>query len=318
MSKISRFIPILVVRIRLLGLAGLLMAAVSAEVQAVEPDAGPEPLLIDRAYQLASWALAIHVEQGAFTDALIDDWRASPATVRDDFSQGLATIEQMMGSLPSDVRELYRLKVEGQWIESMRKDPSGPLSTFLLRAYDAAHPPLAFGSPPLTREIADAFRQLFAFQVAEALGQPHAPVSQTDLDENAANLQARWRTMPAAQRARIASAPLMMAQLRAGWRSLPEHQRAAMRAQWRKEWDSAHRAATAAARTQERLQISPEENAKRLRQLQEQLALNHQMMRLFQGAMSARHETNMAIIHNMRPSTHIEWYGGRQYRVYSP
>jgi hypothetical protein len=169
-----------------------------------------------------------------FRSACATAWLAASPAERRDLAEKLTRIERLLAALPSNEAEIQRWKDRQEWVEQLRHD-AGTWSRFLLAAYEHTYPTLAAGPPRLTWEMATGSIQLSAFKKAEAQGMRWSGVPAVEQQQYRAKLQSQWPTLPAAERARIASAPLRWMELHLGWPRLSETQRERMRARWRKE-----------------------------------------------------------------------------------
>src|SRR6202521_653347 len=98
-----------------------------------------------------------------------------------------------------EVERLYvRSIVQPDMIKKMRADKGNPDAQSLVTANDAAHPPIAAGNPPLTRQAADAWTELFCF-VRNQSGAPHMDATQAVKDDFAHTLTENWAKYPPEQ-----------------------------------------------------------------------------------------------------------------------
>jgi hypothetical protein len=98
----------------------------------------------------------------------------------------------------------------------MRADKGNPDAQLLVAAYDASHPPIAAGDPPLTRQASDAWTELFCF-VRNQSGAPHMEATQAVKDDFAHTLTANWATYPPEQQKALSEMSQKWALVRFAW-----------------------------------------------------------------------------------------------------
>src|SRR5258708_28285677 len=84
-------------------------------------------------------------------------------------------------------------------MKKMRADKGNPDAQALVTGYDAAHPPIAAGNPPLTRQASDAWTELYCF-VHNQSGAPHMDATQAVKDDFAHALTENWLKYPPSSR----------------------------------------------------------------------------------------------------------------------
>lgn len=136
-------------------------------------------------------------------------------------------------------REAHRLQMRDRVIPDLRRkaDAGQEDAAFLLRLFDAAHPVIAPGNPPLTREMADAFTDANLWHYREILGIPLRQPTTGERAKARKELAESWDLLPEEQRQLIAGAPARLAYVRFGWREMSEKERAEVRRQHRADWE---------------------------------------------------------------------------------
>jgi hypothetical protein len=166
----------------------------------------------------------------------------------------------------------------------------------LLGIYDAGHVAIAAGDPPLTRQVVNAYAELYGFVLGQAQrGKAIAP-DRASLDTMAKNLSAEWSKLDAAERQQLARMPRIWAATRLQWTAMTEAERKKYRDEWAK---SAAPPATAAK--------SPKTRDAQLAEMQ----LKFQQSQLYYKTMSNMIQgfsnTNKIIACNMSSNCSYRW-----------
>lgn len=120
------------------------------------------------------------------------------------------------GTTTTAVRDLLREQQQPAMISALR-GRSDQASTALVELYDAANPPLAPGSPPLTAEVARAYLSLLSFVDALMEGRDWTP-QPPDLEQAfTAQLVAGYGMLTLEQQAWLATLPIEWARTRVLW-----------------------------------------------------------------------------------------------------
>jgi hypothetical protein len=109
--------------------------------------------------------------------------------------------------------------MQTELLASMRQQPDDPLSKLLLGVYASAHPALAGGQPPLTRQMSDAFFEFLVFAADQLWGTDAQP-TQPAKDSFAQALADAYPGYSADQQAFISHMPACWTALRAAWPTL--------------------------------------------------------------------------------------------------
>jgi hypothetical protein len=192
---------------------------------------------ITRAERGFAWLLGLRLDgrdRQIFRAGMIVDWQTASAAERARVEPRVALLETAQQVEPAR-RELARLTLAQATLAELRARPDTPLHHLLLTRHAAAHPPIAPGDPPLTREMTDALADLLGFVLFEAVGVAQSPVPAGVKADGAIHLANAWPALSRAEQERIARAPLQNAALRWRWSQLPESKRRLARAAWRRD-----------------------------------------------------------------------------------
>lgn len=201
---------------------------------------------IARYERALAWVAGFEIDQpsrAAFDGAIREDWRTSTPEERQAFRPNLEAIEKLMGEEPR-AREVMRLNYRKELIAEARKKNAEPLGRYLLGAIAAAHPPLAKGDPPLTRNVVEAMVRMMAFMMADLRGLPEPSVPSDVVDNAAKVLAQRWPELSVARRQAFLDSPLQFAALRYRWPALSDAAKEPTRAAWRRSVGEPAEAAT--------------------------------------------------------------------------
>lgn len=149
-------------------------------------------------------------------------------------AQDVLKMRAQLSTMSAEQKALARQAAQPELIKTARSE-SDAVAKMIVQVYDAAHRPIAPGSPPLSRQAADAMLEVLFFmasqvQSGDAGPQPH-PTQQMK-DQWAKNLAANYAKADQAARQTIANMPLTWAALRMQWPTLPEAEKGKARAQW--------------------------------------------------------------------------------------
>jgi hypothetical protein len=181
---------------------------------------------------------AVPVQQ-AVRNALIEDWR-NPLEVKKDMD--FLNWQVSLANSTTEEREYLRGNTQPVIVKAMRADTSDPNTPPLVAAYDAAHPVIAAGNPPLTRQAADAFTEFWCFTKNQAGGE-RLDCNQALKDSNAQRLSQTYGGLPPGQQTQLAAMPQTWATLRLGWAESSEADRQKMRSRWLSSGQTAQAAA---------------------------------------------------------------------------
>src|ERR1039457_1050685 len=163
----------------------------AAYEQAHQPIAPGDPALtesmVSRFTSYLGWVLHIRLTQPLKDNlraTLLEDWK-QPKEIKSDMD--FLNWQVDMAHRSPEEREYFRSKAEPGIIKAMRVDRGNPAAPWIVAAYDAAHPSIAAGNPPLTRQAADAFTELLCFIRNQGSGSC-VDANQATKDANAAQL----------------------------------------------------------------------------------------------------------------------------------
>lgn len=152
--------------------------------------------------------------RAAMRSEIVSDWKAKDAGTIAQVHQLLDFRDQVV-KLPAAQQNLARRQNEIELVTALRTNKEST-SALLLAAYDSAHPPIASGSPALTRQQADAALDLFYFMAGQLEG-VQATATPAAKTEWAGTLARAWPTLPQETRASIAAMPVTWALTLAVW-----------------------------------------------------------------------------------------------------
>jgi len=209
---------------------------VAAFDQAHPPIAPGNPPLTDsmvsRFTSYLGWVLQIRLTQPLKDNlraALLEDWK-TPKEMKSDVD--FLNWQIAMAPLSNEEEEYFRSRAEPEIIKGMRADRANPAAPWIVAAYDAAHPSIAAGNSPLTRQAADAFIELLCFTRNQS-GGPHQDANQAVKDSNAEVMAQNYPQLSSEQQQKLAAMPQNWAQVRMMWVKGSEADRQKMVAQWR-------------------------------------------------------------------------------------
>ncbi len=151
-----------------------------------------------------------------------------------DGTQKLLELREQLAALLPEKRELTREAVLPAAIAEWRKDESSASSRMMVQIYDAAHEPIAEGSPPLTRQGVDAFSELLCFAAGQTVGLTFTPSEDLKKKLSAA-VAGKYASLAHDQQQLVASMPLTWAALRAAWPELGEADRRRLVDGWKQD-----------------------------------------------------------------------------------
>jgi hypothetical protein len=112
--------------------------------------------------------------------------RADLVTIWKDPQEAKAILGYLAATAPvaqyaPEDREFFRVSVQSEMLASMRVKKDDPTATFLAAAYDAAHPPIAAGSPPLTESMVSHYVAFLGWLLEIPVTQSFATAQRTRL-----------------------------------------------------------------------------------------------------------------------------------------
>src|SRR5260370_15700494 len=113
----------------------------------------------------------------------------------------------------------------------MRVDRGNPAAPWIVAAYDAPHPSIAAGNPPLTRQAADAYTELLCF-IRNQAGGPRQEANQALKDSNAQLIAQKYPKLSSDSQQKLAQMPQNWAMVRLEWVKGSEADRQKMVAKW--------------------------------------------------------------------------------------
>jgi hypothetical protein len=110
--------------------------------------------IVEQYTELQAWVLEVPVTRemrGWQRADLVKSWK-NPQDAKTVLDYLTVTRSQLAQAEPDD-REFYRVDMQPTLLAGFRAQKNDPTATFLVAAYEAAHPPIAAGSPPLTESM---------------------------------------------------------------------------------------------------------------------------------------------------------------------
>jgi hypothetical protein len=101
-------------------------------------------------------------------------------------------------------------------VKQMRADKGNPDARWLVAEYDAAHPVIVAGNPPLTRQASDAWAELFCF-IRNQSAAPHMDATPAVKENFARALTENWAKFPPEQQKALSEMPQKWALVRFAW-----------------------------------------------------------------------------------------------------
>jgi hypothetical protein len=208
---------------------------VAAYEQAHQPIATGEPPLtesmVSRFTSYLGWVLQIRLTQPLKDNlraALLEDWK-QPKEIKSDMD--FLNWQVDMANRSNEEKEYFRSKAEPEIIKAMRMDRGNPAAPWIVAAYDASHPSIAAGNPPLTRQAADAYTELLCF-IRNQTGGPRQEANQALKDSNAQLIAQKYPKLSSDSQQKLAQMPQNWAMVRLQWVKGSEADRQKMVAQW--------------------------------------------------------------------------------------
>jgi hypothetical protein len=198
---------------------------------------GTPPLteeMIGRFAEFFEWAFNVRLTNdqcSVLRKYSVDIWSRQ---TKSDMEAILNVVQLQVELSKADPKQLavVRANYEPQVLDAMRKQPNEPMAVWSLAVYESSLQILAQGTPPLTRQVSDAFLEALFFMLGEVQGKrDEVPDAQLKNDWAAA-LTSSYPNMPDAMKQQIAGMPLFIAQMRLHWPTLPEPEKAKYRASW--------------------------------------------------------------------------------------
>jgi hypothetical protein len=170
-------------------------------------------------------------EQKATLEKILkSDWKNKPKEAADFVDQMLQTRAQVFQKNDAE-RDLIRKQIQPKILAGLKADKKDAQAQWILGIYNAAHTPLASGNPPLTRQMTDAYTELFYFMASEVIGQKYS-VTPAAKNAMAKMLATGYTKSSAESKQSLAKMPLLWSAVRVAW----PHLSAAEKKQYRDKW----------------------------------------------------------------------------------
>ncbi len=214
-------------------LAATAFAAPDGGTAPAPAPAQPNPAMVEDLVAYTEWVLDVRLTaaQRAEAQEAVDKALASKnprelALVQEAI-KGKADLANFS---ESEVRTL-RPSVEDEYLKSLRRRNRDLVVAKWVVSVADARKPLVPGTPPLTRQSADAFAELMAFVVSQTAGQPVA-ADKTFRDAFAKALAADYKGYSDEQKAAVADLPKDWATLRTGFAAFPDDKKEKLKKEW--------------------------------------------------------------------------------------
>jgi hypothetical protein len=135
-------------------------------------------------------------------------------------------LSEDLKGMPAAQRDAVRYLVRSSALADQRKKATegDPDAMWLIREFDQAHPPIAKGDPPLTREIVDAYVELL-----RTVEHPKAPKDDGAKEHLVRKLANEYPSLPATAQQQVQRLPLIMAAVRWQMPSMDPEQQARLK-----------------------------------------------------------------------------------------
>ena len=189
---------------------------------------GAPPLtnqMLDRAIRYLAWIIDAPMpplHQLLYRQSIIATWQSGSSEEIQKFLE-LLQQEVQMEQMSSSQRDWACEKAQLQLLPLLRA-ADDKLSLDLARLYDAAHPPIVPGDPPITRHMLDSAAQMMCFMVKIVGGQALPPDTEL-IHELTGKVLQKLESCSPEERQEIANAPLAWAELRMTWEQMTSEQR---------------------------------------------------------------------------------------------
>jgi hypothetical protein len=215
----------------------LLLAVAPVHAQNAVLVPGRPPLtqeMVDQCILLYEYILDVqftHEQRTEITDSFADTWRRQDLDGMEDIVSNLELYAELAARSDAEQAVLREL-LQAEVLKQLRASPDDESAQWLLAVYDAGHRPIASGTPPLTRQMSDAYAEMLNFMVNEVAGLEQTAADHAFLDAFAQYMVESYPAMSTEQQGWLGNAPLYWAALQVGWPETPEAERAGYRAEW--------------------------------------------------------------------------------------
>lgn len=188
-----------------------------------------------RSYQtLVEWLLDVRLNdvQREELGRYADSYRYSDDPQRRQvFADCLQFYDQLLAMGPAErdaqCRLIRAITLTEQWKIARTGDPE---ANFMLDLYYAAHPPIAEGRPPLTRDIVDALMEFDYFFNVEVKGIKAEPMDAAFREKMYREAIAKWKTLDQAGQQEVFESASKVARHRLQWQQAAPEQRLLIKA----------------------------------------------------------------------------------------
>lgn len=167
---------------------------------------------------------------------LVDSWKAND-TGEIKRTLNLLALREYMLKMHSNIDPWASRSLRRNALFNWRKSPTLPMATWGLAIDNAAHTPLVKDTPPLTRQMEDAYEELGYFMMEQVYGAKPTPIEAMDRASLADALAADYPKLSAEEKANFALLPQAWYQLRTGWPSLDDAHKSALVKEWKSQFE---------------------------------------------------------------------------------
>lgn len=215
----------------LLGSAGVATAA--EEILAP----GNPPLTRQGLYRFTGfveWLLEVPLttdQKQLVEQSLRDAWAKGDQEEITGYVETLGVEAQVAAATPEQ-RRLIREQALPDVLQELRSKPDDEGARWALGVYEAGHQPIAAGQPPLTRQVTDAFVELYTFMLSEATGKRFDAPAEVR-DDLAKYFAAGYPDLTPEAQAEFSRMPLIWAAFQYAWPLMTDADKGPYRAQFK-------------------------------------------------------------------------------------
>lgn len=167
---------------------------------------------------------------------LVDSWKANDkAEIKRTLN--LLALRNYMLSTHADTNAWAASSLRRNAMTNWRKSPTLDQALWGISIYNSAHQALVKDTPPLTRQMEDAYEELGYFMMEQGYGAKPTPIEAVERATLADALAADYPKLSATDKANFALLPQAWYQLRNGWSTLDDGHKAALVKEWKSHFE---------------------------------------------------------------------------------
>ncbi len=167
---------------------------------------------------------------------LVDSWKANDkAEIKRTLN--LLALRDYMLSMHSDTNAWAASSLRRNAMTNWRKSPTLDQALWGVAIYNSARKPLVKDTPPLTRQMEDAYEELGYFMMEQVYGAKPTPIEAVERATLADALANDYPKLSPAEKANFALLPQAWYQLRNGWPTLDDGHKTALVKEWKSHFD---------------------------------------------------------------------------------